>query len=259
MDRRSWYNLLGRIKGNIWADVLILYKSSIIRWSLIICVMIISLVLYESSSLFISDVQIGYYINQLLITSSQFNVFVLVIAGAYIGASDFEWQTYCLRNVNSNRFILWLSRMLLVLVASILFVSANIFIGIFFDVVGGSLEVVSINFFFKYFCVVIIVFFWGSFSYLLGSISRSFAISSSFVIGYILLESVFIRFIPDNLSRFLPIWNQKSLLLHFFSVREGAVAIVQQVSGNYLVSMFVIVFYIVIIGVFSLLINNTLD
>ena len=243
--------MLGRIKGNIWADVLILYKSSIIRWSLIICLMIISLVLFESSSLFIGDSQIGYYINQLLITSSQFNVFILVIIGAFIGASDFEWKTYCLRNINSNRFVLWISRNLLVFFASILFVSANIFIGSFFDVVGGSLEVVSFDFLFKYFCVVMIVFFWGSLSFLIGSISRSFAISSSFVIGYILLESVLVRFVPDNLSRFLPLWNQKSLLLHFFSVREGAVAIVQQVSGNYLVSLLIIGFYIVIVGVIS--------
>ncbi|MDD2370938.1 MAG: hypothetical protein PHQ32_02930 [Firmicutes bacterium] len=243
------------IKGNIKADALILFKSSLIRWAVIICILIISLVINTSNSIFSDNSEIGYYTNQLLITSSQFNIIFIILIGSYIGTCDFNWQTYSFRVINSRRTVVWISRVLLIFIVSILFILLNIFIGSFFDFLGGSIEFFSINLIFKYFVVIIVVFMWGMLAYFIGSISNSFVVASTFSLCFILLESFAVSSLPLSFSRLLPLWNQKSLLIHFFDVPEGAVAIVQMNSGFYLISLCYIILCIVLSLVLSYFLN----
>ena len=247
--------MLSKMKNNIKADCLVLYHSSMIRWCFLIFMLICAYVLSVSSSMIFGEISDGFYTSQLLITMSQFNVFFIVILGAFLGAKDLEWQTYSVRLVNAKRMILSVSRCVLILIVSISSVVLNLVIGLIFDILGNCTEPISFRMLSKYLSVVLVVWFWGLLSYILAFLTKSFAVSSSVIIGYLFLESFIIRFLPDAVCGALPLWNQKSLLHYFFPVNEGAVAIVQQEFSNPLTALCVIAVYtavtLMIVSIFA--------
>ena len=88
--------------------------------------------------------------------------------------------------------------------------------------------------------------FWSSISYLFALITRSFSLTATVGVGYLLIESYVARFLPHGILQFLPVWNQKSFLKYFFPIEEGAMAIVQTDSADYRVSLCVIMLYLVL-------------
>lgn len=239
--------MLKNIKGNLKADALILSHSSFVRWSLLISALITAFVLSTSSGLASLDSHPGYYTSQLLITLSQFNVFLTIIAGAFLGAKDFDWLTYSVRVVGSRRAVLFVSRTIMILAISITIVIANYILGFIFDSLGKTVAALSLEEFFKFWSVTLIVFFWGELSFLVAFLSKNFSLASSLGVGYILLESFLGRFIPTFLLQALPIWNQKSLLKYFFPENEGAVAVIQQSYGDWTISLIVMLLFTIIV------------
>jgi hypothetical protein len=189
----------------------------------------------------------GYYTSQLLITLSQFNVFFIIIIGALLGSCDYDWDTFSIRLINTNRVQLCISRIISLLSVVIAMIFINVIMGLFFDNLSNTIEIFSVRLLLKYLGVLLIVFFWGIFSLTLSFVTKSFTISSTFVIGYIFMESFMARFLPESILKVLPVWNQKSFLKHFFDKNEGAVTIIQQQFGNYTTSLLLIMCYLLLL------------
>lgn len=248
--------MLSQIKNNIKADALVVRKSTFVKGAAWVCAIIIAFVLYTSSKIMNEMSSAGYYASQLLITLAQFNVFAGIIIGAILGAKDFDWQTYSVRLTNTQRIVLYASRIATLLLCAIALMILHLLIGFLFDMLAGTAEIISVVFIYKILCVTLIVFLWSCASYALAFSTKSYTIASSMGIGYLLAESFFGRFFPEELLHILPVWNQKSLLKYFFPANEGAVAIIQQTFGNYKTSLMVILGYLILLLCFLLILTK---
>ena len=238
--------MLSQIKSNIKADFIVIYNSNLVKGALLFCFLILSFIVYTSSSIISDNCMAGYFINQMYITLTLFTVSVIIIIGSFLGVIDYSCQSFCLRVVNSNRVVLSISRILTIVIMSTALFLVHFVIGTFFDSFSGTVESISLNVCLKAYAVVLIVVFWGNVSYLFSFASRSFSVTSSVIIGYLLIESIVDQFLPQAVLCLLPVWNQKNLLKNYCPLNEGAVAIIQQNFGDYRISFYLMSFYTVI-------------
>jgi hypothetical protein len=223
----------------------------------VICALIAAYFLYEASRMAIlTGTDSGYYTAQMLITLSLFNVFFIIITGAFLGAKDFSWQTFTFRMINARRHVVWLSRVLLILAVAVGAVFVSLVVGLVFDFLGGVPDI-SLNNVFRDLGVVFILFFWGMVAFCMGFLTKSFATGSLFGIAFILGEPIMDRFLPEGVLNVLPFWNQKNLLKLFFpEENQGAVAIVSKTFGDPMTSWLVMALYMMIVVCLSLWVHQ---
>lgn len=97
---------------------------------------------------------------------------------------------------------------------------------------------------------IIIQFFYNIWCFI--SMAITYLCKSSFFATGILvciyyLEAYFAQYIPVNIIKWFPMWNQKSILHHFFSKPEGMIAIIQKEYNAEQDA------YIIILGLFFIL------
>lgn len=232
-------------KNNLKADFIILYKNNAVRNSLLVGLVILSYIFYVASQNY-NPSSTSYYFDQACILVSIVNVYIVIILGALLGSIDWNCKTFCVRIINTSRMLMSVSRIILLLLFSIALVCFHLLIGAIMDLLHGS-TYFSLNELKKMCCIVLILMFWSVSSYLISLITKSFSITASIGIGYILIESYVDRFLPSNVLKMLPIWNQKNILKSIFPVQEGAVAIVQAKFGNPSLSLLIIILFILIV------------
>lgn len=237
--------MLSHLKNNIKADCIILYNNNLVKGALVVGFLILSYMLYGASNIgeFGNP---GYYFNQTCIVLAILNVFIMIIVSSFLGAMDSDYQTFSLRVVNSSRFILSLSRSILLIFLSLLLFIPHMIIGVAFDIINKTTTQISFHELFKVAGIILILVFWSSISYLFALITKNFSLTATIGIGYLLIESYVARFLPRGILQFLPVWNQKSFLKYFFPVQEGAIAIVQTDFADYKVSLCVIMLYLLL-------------
>jgi len=179
----------------------------------------------------------------------------MVIIGASLGARDYSFRTNSIRVVNTNRKVLYYSRVLFIFLCSLALLLVHLFLGLVYDFLAKDLEEFSIKFALKILCILILVFLWGIISYTIAFLTCSYVISVSAVLGYFLADGIFARIIPESILKIFPIWNQKTVLHYYFPVPEGMVAVIQKTYGEFSISLLILLTYLVFLLVLSYILN----
>lgn len=234
------------IKKNLTADIILLRQKSAVVGAFWLSSLILLYILFSSSTMLAVD-KTGYYLRQACTTLTIINLFAVIIVGAFLGSVDNENRTYCIRLVNTTRVRLGVSRIILLIGTTLVFFVFHALLGELMDVAAHSVERNIRSLLLLVFVCWLVSFFWSSFAYLFAFVSGSFSVTTTFAVGVYFIESFLDRFMPRMLLEFLPVWNQKNLLIECFPKQEGVVAVVQQQEGSFGRSLTMIIFYTALI------------
>lgn len=219
--------MISQVFKGLKAEFIILSKYVVVRYSLLIALIIYSYNIYIASAMTYNVQSPGYFTSQMLIVTLILNVFFVMIVGATSGGSEFLWNTWATRLSCSSRKSVLLSKLLCILVSSLLLSIIGIIFGLVYDIlsngiVGFPIHILIIQFI----TTVIVLLFWGIIALFLSILTRSMLFSSSFCIGYFFAEQYLAQVFPENINYYMPIWNIKSLLYAMFD-QNGAFGFVQ--------------------------------
>lgn len=176
--------------------------------------------------------------------------FVYIIVGCKIIEEDRQAGMLQIKVGVFGRRIVLFSKLLSLVVFLILFSFLPCIISLIYDyqygcngdllyVVKGFILLQLLGIFWSVLAMAMTYYFRGSFT----------AASILLVVFY--LESYFVQYIPDNVAKWFPMWNIKSILYEYCPKREGMIAIIQRAFNTRSLSITVLtIIFVLIIGIY---------
>ncbi len=206
----------------VYGESYILLNSQIIKWVTGISIVVLSFLLKEAVDLRYNQVD-NYFTTQLLLSVVVVVIFFPILIGGFVGTKDYEWRTWGAKLLPMNRKRIVLIKLFVILAASVLITVIGLMIGLFYDIIHNIQF--SEKIFYQVLATIYVCFFWGTVAFLIGIITKNFALSTIIPFSYLLLEPVLYTKINSSLLIGLPFWNQRSYLQNIFSTSNGVIII----------------------------------
>lgn len=214
--------MINKIRRNIQADLLLLCRSSIICSSLYIAMFWLAYVLYKASIGYV-DTGTELYIDEAYIALVAHNSFVMIVVGAWLGTIEQRYRTYCVRVVNTERWIFTCGRIATIFLISLCLCVIHMLAGVIYDSVERGLGILTIDEVGKFVCVLIATFFLGCFSYVMGIFTMSLSISTTLGILYLFVQAILHNYLPQKILCFLPSWQKNNMLYPYLSGKQRGI------------------------------------
>lgn len=218
---------------NIWEvirlELFTMIKMKGISWIVLIAYLIIVLMFSSSFTLLMTDMNKNnyFFFQQTAICLLILIGFVPIILGSKILWDDIRTGMLQLKISMYGRNLVFLSK----IVSSIFFQFAFSFVPCILALIydchyrnkGEVLTIIKIFLMIQFFYNI-----WCFLSMAITYLCKSSFIATGILICIFYLEAFFAQYIPINIIKWFPMWNQKSILHQYFPNPEGMIAIIQK-------------------------------
>lgn len=206
----------------VYGEAYILLKCPTIKWIIGISIVVLSFFLKEAVDLRYSDVA-NYYTTQLLLSIVVVVIFFPILIGGFIGSKDYEWRTWGAKLLPISRKRIVIIKLCVIFGVSVLITVIGLIIGLFYDTVH------QVHFsemvFYRALSTIYVCFFWGTLAFLIGMITKNFALSAIIPFSYLFFEPILYTKMNSTFLSWLPFWNQRSFLQPIFRTNDGVIII----------------------------------
>ena len=255
--------MIGRIRRNVQADLLILGKDRIVQGTFVLIIIWIFFgmkrALYYAKG--IQHVG-GCYLNESYILLVQNTCIFLVMCGGKLGTQKKELKTYCIRCVYEKRWITALCHLISLLLLAVEMLLLHWLIGTFCDLYlykGAGLQW-STEEIAKMLCIVLGTVFWGWCAYLCALLTESISITVSLGMLMIVLQGFLSSLLDINVLKWIPTWQKNNMLCEFLNKKiYGEIVLTQFKFGNFGEGLCFTLVFVAAIGVISIWIEHNTE
>ena len=229
----------------IRAEFIILKESPPFFWMLNLSWVIIAYNIVKIAIPLVNDAAGGYYLYNILALEIILAIFVPILLGALLGGVDYRNNIIQYKFTNESRKDFLKSKIifLVLLVTGYLVISA--LIGIFWDICAGTFSgdfgsnlLLILE---RLMSVLVVWIMWGILGFFFSIVLKSTGLSVILCIFLYYAEQYIGSYLPNTISRFGVVWNQKSVLICFFSDESIPFGIVQSAYNSVWISSVFIV------------------
>ena len=188
-----------------------------------------------------------YYTSQLLMSAMILNIYPVMLVASFLGGVEHGSNTWSVR-LASKRDHVFISKALVVFLASCLTTVMLLLFGLFFDLVSGGFLLTAFQVvLFQCFATILALMFWGLVALCTSMVLKNTWYGFIACLLYYYAEQFFAQALSSTISFYLPVWNMKSVFIHIFD-QTGAFGFVQNEYGALMLSTVVcIIYYIVLV------------
>ena len=201
----------------------------------------------------------GYYLYNIFALEFVLGIFLPIFFGAILGGGDYGYAIieYKLTNESKKEFLQ--SKIYFLMIGIILYLILSTGVGLCLD---GIAQTFSGNFssnlliiLQRFGGITLIWFLWGMISFFFSNLLKNTAISITLCILFYYAEQYITQYLPEKISKYGVVWNQKSVLIHLFSDKNIPFGIVQSAYNPSILSFFFLVLVICfcILGCFCIM------
>lgn len=241
------------MKNKIKADLIVLCKTKMHKWILILLLIIIIYSLNSVASILQTPEEGGYYSYTILSLAYLIGIIEPIGIGSLLGGLDIKSKMieFKLTNQSKKEWLICKTFALSIIDFTVLlcFNSAGLLIDVIRKSIYGSLETIL----FRFFIVLFVWILWGVIGFTFSLLLESPEIS--------LLLCMILYYGEQYIGRYTPIpigimWNQKSLEYHFFHSEEIPYGVVQSFYETPVKSFFFLIGYLLLFFMISCAYTN---
>lgn len=223
-------------------------KMKGIFWIVLIAYLIIVFMFFSSFQVLMTDMNKSafFFFQQTAICLLSLVGFVPIMVGSKMLWDDIYTDMLQVKTSIYGRNLVLLSKIISSIFFQFVFSFIPCMIALIYDWhyrnKGDTISIIKI--------FIIIQFFyniWGFISMAITYLCKSSFFATGILVCIYYLEAYFAQYIPVNIIKWFPMWNQKSILYQFFSKPEGMIAIIQKEYNSEKDA------YIIILGLFFIL------
>lgn len=237
----------GKQKDAIKLEIFTLWKMKGISWIVLISYVIAIVMFLLSFDIIMMDMDSNsfFFFQQMALCILKILGFVPIIMGSKVIWDDMGSGILQLKNSVYGRKFVFLSKVIAVIIFQLLFSLIPCLTALIYDYQYGNkgqyLSVIKIFSIVQLFGTI-----WCLLSMAITYLFKSSFGATGILICIYYLEAFFVQYIPNGIAKWLPIWNENSILHRYFPKAEGMIAIVQRDYNTGLFS------YGAILGIFSI-------